>query len=55
MFYMVKNSKRPEHCDVLETSLAAHMLSLLWLALMVHSIDSGPFDSGIWGGVLFLL
>ena len=56
MFYVVENiAKDQEHCDVLETSLAANILSLVWLGLMVHSINTGPFDSGIFGVFLFLL
>lgn len=56
MFYMVENrAKDQEHCDALEISLAANTLSLVWLGLMVHIINSGPFDSGILGVFLFLL
>lgn len=56
MFYMVENiAKDQEHCDVLETSLAANRISLVWLGLMVHIINSGLFDSGIFGVFLFSL
>lgn len=56
MFYMVENTaKDQEDCDVLETSLAANRISLVWLGLMVHIMNSGPFDSGIFGVFLFSL
>lgn len=56
MFYMVENTvKKQEHCDVLKNSLAANTLSLICMGLMVHIINSGPFDSGILGCLLFLL
>lgn len=54
MFYMVENIvKNQEHSDVLKTSLAANTLSLICLGLMVHIINSDPFDSGILGCLLF--
>lgn len=54
MFYMVENiAKDQKHFDVLETSLATNTLSLVWLGLTVHIINSGPFDSGIFGVFLF--
>lgn len=56
MFYMVENIVTDQkHSDVLKTSLAANTHSLVCLGLMVHIINSGPFDSGILGCLLFLL
>lgn len=56
MFYMVENVvEDQEHTDVLKTSLAANTFSLVCVGLMVHIINSGPFDSGILGYLLFLL
>lgn len=56
MFYMLENIvKDQEHSDVLKTSLAANTFSLVCLGLMVHIINSGLFDSGILGCLLFLL
>lgn len=54
MFYMVENiAKDQEDVDVLETSVATNTLSLVWLGLTVHIINSGPFDSGIFWVFLF--
>lgn len=54
MFYMVENTVTDQkHSDVLKTSLAANTRSLVCLGLMVHIINSGPFDSGILGCLLF--
>lgn len=54
MFYMVENIVTDQkHSDVLKISLAANTHSLVCLSLMVHIINSGPFDSGILGFLLF--
>lgn len=56
MFFMVENTiKDQEHCEVLETPLAANTLSLVSLCLMVCIINSGPFDTGLFWVSLFLL
>lgn len=56
MFYMVADiANDQQHCDVLEISLAANTLCLVWLGLMVRIINSGPFDSGNFGVFLLLL
>lgn len=53
MFFMVENTiKDQEHCEVLETPLAADTLSLVSLCLMVYIINSGPFDTGFFFGFL---
>lgn len=55
MFCMVENIvKDQEHSDVLKTSLAANTFSFVCLGLMVHIINSGPFDSGILGCLMFV-
>lgn len=54
MFYVVENIVTDQkHRDVLKTSLAANTHSLVCLGLMVHIINSGPFDSRILGCLLF--